>query len=39
MVLEFKPKINSKYMLKWSKTIKIMKVSKNRRALTQVQAI
>ena len=39
MVLEFKPKINSKYMLKGSKTVKIMKVSKNRRGLTQVQAI
>ena len=39
MVLKFKPKLNLKIMLKGSKTIKIMKVSKNRRGLTQVKAI
>ena len=39
MVLKFKPKWNLKFMLKGSKTIKIMKGSKNRRGLTQVKAI
>ena len=39
MVLKFKQKLNSKFMLKVSKTIKIMKGSKNREGLTQVKAI
>ena len=39
MVLKFKPKLNSKFMLKGSKTIKIMKSSKSNRGLTQVEAI
>ena len=39
MVLKFKPKLNLKIMLRESKTIKIMKVSKNRRGLTQVKAV
>ena len=39
MVLKFKSKSNSKFMLKGSKTIKIMKRSKNRRGLTQVKTI
>ena len=39
MVLKFKSKFNSKFMLKGSKTIKITKGSKNRRGLTQVKAI
>ena len=39
MVLKFKPKLNLKSMLKWSKTIKIMKRSKIGRILTQVKAI
>ena len=39
MILKFKPKLNLKFMLKGSKTIKIMKRSKNRRGLTQVRAI
>ena len=39
MVIKFKPKLNLKFMLKESKTIKIMKGSKNRRRLTQVKAI
>ena len=37
MVLKFKPKLNSKFTLKDSKT-KIMKGSKNRAGLTQVKA-
>ena len=36
-VLKFKPKLDLKFMLKGSKTIKIMKRSKNRRGLTQVK--
>ena len=39
MVLKFKPKLYSKFMLKGSKAIKIIKGSKNRRGLTQVKAI
>ena len=39
MVLKFKSKFNSKFMLKGSKTIKITKGNKNRRGLTQVKAI
>ena len=39
MVLKFRPKLNSIFMLKGSKTIKIMKGSKNRRGLTQKKAI
>ena len=39
MVLKFKPKLNSKFTLKDSKTIKIMKGSKNRAGLTQVKAV
>ena len=39
MVLKFKSKSNSKFMLKESKTIKIMKRSKNRRRLAQVKTI
>ena len=39
MVLKFKSKSNSKFMLKGSKTIKIMKRSKNRTGLTQVKTI
>ena len=39
MVLKLKPKLNLKIMLKGSKTIKIMKGTKNRRGLTQVKAI
>ena len=39
VVLKFKPKLNLKFMLKRSTTIKIMKGSKNRRGLTQVKAI
>ena len=39
MVLKFKPKLDLKLMLRGSKTIKIMKGSKNRRGLTQVKAI
>ena len=39
MVLKFKLKLNSKFMLKGSKTIDIMKGSKNRRDLTQVKVI
>ena len=39
MVLKFEPKLNSKFMLKRSKTIKIMKGSKNRGGLTQVKVI
>ena len=38
MVLRFKPKLNSKFMLIGSKTIKIMKGSKKRGGLTQVKA-
>ena len=39
MVLKFKPKLNLKFMLKRSKTIKIMKGSKNRGRLTQVKVL
>ena len=39
MLLKFKSKLNSKFMLKGSKIIKIMKRNKNRRGLTQVKAI
>ena len=39
MVLKFKPKLNSKFMLKGSKTVKIMKWSKNTGVFTQVKAI
>ena len=39
MVLKLKPKLNLKIVLKGSKTIKIMKGTKNRRGLTQVKAI
>ena len=39
MALKFIPKLNSKLMLKGSKTIKIMKRCKNRRGLTDVKAI
>ena len=39
MVLKFKPKLNLKFMLKGSKTIKVMKGNKNRKGLTQVTAI
>ena len=39
MVSKFKPKLNSKFILNGSKTIKIMKGSKNRGGLTQVKAI
>ena len=39
MVSKFKPKLNLKFMLNVSKTIKIMKGVKNRRGLTQVKAI
>ena len=39
MLLKFKPELNLKFMLKWSKTIKIIKRSKIRRGLTQVKAI
>ena len=39
MVLKLKPKLDLKFMLKGSKTIKIMKRSKNRRRLTQVKSI
>ena len=35
----FKLKLNSEFMLKWNKTIKTMKESKNRRGLAQVKAI
>ena len=38
MVLKFKPKLNSKFMLKGSKAIKIMKRNKYRGGLTQVKA-
>ena len=37
MVLKFKPKSNFKIILKESKTTKIIKGSKNRRGLTQVE--
>ena len=37
MVLKFKSKLNSKFILNGSKTIKIMKGSKNRGGLTQVK--
>ena len=40
MVLKFKSKLNSKFMLKDSKAIKLMKnKTKNRRGLTQVKAV
>ena len=39
MVLKSKPKLNFKIMLKESKTIIIIKGSKNRRGLTQEKAI
>ena len=39
MVLKFKSKLNSKFMLEGVKTIKIMKRSKNRRGLKQVKVI
>ena len=39
MVLKFKPIMDLKFMLKDSKTIKLMKGSKNRRRLTQVKPI
>ena len=39
MGFKFKSKLNSKFVLKGSKTIKIMKMSKNSRELTQVKAI
>ena len=39
MVLKFKFKLNSRFILKTTKTIKIIKKSKNRRGLTQVKAI
>ena len=38
MVLKFKPKLNSKFMLKRSKLVKMMKGLKT-RGLTQVKAI
>ena len=39
MVSKFKSKLNSKFMPKESKTIKITKGSRNRRGLAQVKAI
>ena len=39
MVLKFKPKSNLKIIVKGSKTTKIIKGSKNRRGLTQVEDI
>ena len=39
MVLKLKLKLNSKFILKGSKTIKITKGSKNIGGLTQVKAI
>ena len=39
MLLKFKSNLNSKFMLKGSKTIKIMKKSKSRRGLTQIKVI
>ena len=39
IVIKFKPKLNLKFMLKGSETIKTMKGSKNRMRLTQVKAI
>ena len=38
-ILKFKLKLNLKFMLKGSKTMKRMKRSKRRRQLTQVKAI
>ena len=38
-VLKFKPNLNLNFILKGSKTIKIIKESKNGRGLTQVKAI
>ena len=35
MVWKLKAKLNSKFVLKWNKTIKTMKESKNRRGLAQ----
>ena len=39
MLLKFKSNLTSKFMLKGSKAIKIMKKSKNRRRLTQVKVM
>ena len=39
MVLKFKPKLDSTFMLKGSKTIRIMKGNKSRGGLTQVKPI
>ena len=39
MALKFKQKLNLKFMLKGSKTMKTIKNSKNRRGLTQANAI
>ena len=39
MVLKFKPKLNLKFMLKGSKTVKLTKGSKNSRRLTQLKAM
>ena len=39
MVWKSKKKLNLKFVIKESKTIKIMKGSKNRRELTQVKTI
>ena len=39
MVLKFKPKSDLKFILKRSKTVKIMKGCKNRRGLTQVKVM
>ena len=39
ILLKFKSKLNSKFMVKRSKTIKIMKRSKNGRGSTQLKAI
>ena len=39
MELKLKPKLNSKFMLKGSQTIKIMNRSKNRGGLIQVKAV
>ena len=39
LVLKFRPKLDLKFILKGSKTINIMKGSKNRRGLTQVKVM
>ena len=39
MLLNIKPKLYLKFILKGSKTIKIMKGSNNRMGLTQIKAI